>query len=235
MGQDAQLNPAGGPSANDAGVPMASDPGVRPSETSAPTWLPTGLAMLGFTIIAWTMLRGAKRRGMGARQQVEVSPRERLAQLRQNAERERTQDYASDAVELTQRLAAQLDAKAALLEELIAQADERLELLGGVMGDDGRAPGATAGNLGRSGLGAGAGDDQTTSAGVGVTDGRGRGEPMTEGFRRSLDEAFASERPDAMRREVFRLADAGLGAEEIALQTQQPIGQVRLMLALRSA
>lgn len=212
--------------------------GISPAK-APPAWLPTGMAVLGFAIIAWTMLRGAKRRGRSVRGQMEVSPRERLERLRESAERERVQDYASDAVELTQRLAAQLDAKAALLEELIARADERLSRLGDPTGSgtaartDGPGWGPLAsrddGSVAPRGFGIEPGGTNTWG------DGRTRDPGRVHENRRGFEDAFESERPDAMRREVFRLADAGLGADEIAQRTQQPIGQVRLILALRSA
>jgi hypothetical protein len=41
--------------------------------------------------------------------------------------------------------------------------------------------------------------------------------------------------PDPRPRRVYELADAGLGAVEIARQTGQPVGEVELILSLRSA
>lgn len=171
--------------------------------TDVPSVLPTALALLGFVAIAWTMLRAARRKGASARA-APADPRERLDLIRETAKKRSSETYQAEAMELTRRLAAQLDAKARALEELIAEADERLARLESTSD---RPLATLAGRVGGA-------DDKPAGPRDDPHDGSGG---------------------DAMRREVFRLADEGLDSVEIAQKLQQPIGQVRLILALRRA
>ncbi len=172
---------------------LATDQGSGDSPSSV---LPTALAIVGFVAIGWTMLRSARRRGRSRRSSESEDPRERISRLRESAQKRSSETYQAEAAELTRHLAAQLDAKGEALEQLIAQADERLARLDAALGDRGIDA---------------AGQNDTSPQIVSADDG------------------------DVTRREVFRLADDGLDPLEIAQKLRQPIGQVRLMLALRRA
>ncbi|MCB9844818.1 MAG: hypothetical protein H6811_02365 [Phycisphaeraceae bacterium] len=93
------------------------------------TWLPTALALVGFVAIIWTLLRSFrrnKRRGT----ELKVPPRERIERIRTEASgREGLDSLMADALELSQRLAAQLDTKAEYLEQLLARADQAIARL----------------------------------------------------------------------------------------------------------
>ncbi len=179
---------------------------------SAPPWMPTALALFGFTAIIWTLVRAARKRG-GSRGSAPpaLSPRERLEKIQRMTRRDSIQRYEADAQELTQRLAAQLDAKAAMLEELLARADARIAQLERLYQETSSPPlrvhePAPPGHIS---TGAGGGMDSPVQT---------------------------SEEPlDASQREIFRLADEGLDPSQIAHRLGQPIGQVRLILALRRA
>ena len=182
-------------------------PSPPPTPTQqAPSWMPTALALFGFAAIVWTMIRAARRRG-GSRTSDggALSPRERLEKIQKMARRNSIERYEADAQELTQRLAAQLDAKAAMLEELLAQADARIAQLTRL-------------------------EQESPSLRV--------SEPShgTHDTPRSLHHPEQGGEPvDASHREVFRLADEGLDPSQIAQRLGQPIGQIRLILALRRA
>jgi len=168
--------------------------------------MPTALALFGFAAILWTMIRAARRRG-GARSSTvpTLSPRERLEKIQTMTRRDTVQRYEADAQELTQRLAAQLDAKAAMLEELLAQADARIAQLTRL---EQEAPNLRVSDPPR----------------------------VAHDTPRSLHHPDQGDEPlDASHREVFRLADEGLDPSQIAQRLGQPIGQIRLILALRRA
>lgn len=113
-------------------------------------------------------------------------------------------ELGSDIEELAERLAAQLDAKAAKIEKLIAEADLRLAAL-----ERAGAPLA-----------------EPTPARMSEP----RAEPRPARFvaARDLD-------PDPVSREIFRLADDGRSPAEIAKATNEQIGKIQLILALRGS
>ncbi len=171
----------------EAGIQPNGTPEKQPSSV-----LPTALALIGFVVIGWTMMRAARKKGRSRRSSDQgEDPRERLNRIRESAQKRSAEAYEAEATELTRTLAAQLDAKAQALEELIARADERLARLQGVSG-----------------------------------------EVLPS---KDLQQPASFDGGDATRRDVFRLADEGLDPLEIAQKLQQPVGQVRLMLALRRA
>jgi len=100
-------------------------------------------------------------------------------------------DLASDMQELSDRLAADLDARAARLERLIAAADSRLVEL--KLQHQGRRTPAP--------------------------------EPATAQATAPMPQEFT---------DVYKLADRGLSALEIAKRTGRPTGQVQLILNLRT-
>lgn len=174
---------------------LAGDQGSSDSPSSV---LPTALAIVGFVAIGWTMLRSAKKRARARRTSESEDPRERISRLRESAQKRSSDTYQAEAAELTRHLSAQLDAKCEALEQLIAQADERLARLDAALGDQ-------------------------------------RSEAKGSGKVDASPQIASADDGDVTRREVFRLADDGLDPLEIAQKLRQPIGQVRLMLALRRA
>ena len=176
--------------------PPAGGPEGEEAESAPSTILPTALALMGFVIIGWTMIRAARRKGRSRAASEGADPRERIRQLRETAEKQSSLKYQAEATELTRVLSAQLDSKAQAMEQLIAAADDRLASLRTATGDvDAHEPASTAANS----------------------------------FVQSTSDA------DPMRMDIFRLADEGLDPLEIAQKLEQPIGQVRLILALRRA
>ncbi|MCW5755295.1 MAG: hypothetical protein KIT24_11365 [Phycisphaeraceae bacterium] len=92
--------------------------------TSLPSWVPLGIAMFGFVVLMHTLIR-SMRRSRARTSDMSRPPKERLSELRQEAlkRRDPVESLMADATELCQRLASQLDAKAARLEQLIARAE----------------------------------------------------------------------------------------------------------------
>lgn len=181
-------------------------------------------------------------------------PKERLQAVRERAVsgREPLESLMADAEALTRRCASVLDMKAARLEALIADADERLAQLEragrvGASREDVDLPGDAAGR--ETGHGA-------------VPSGRRRPDPSALGRARLAQ--LAAERPeservvdaaarepervpaektghaghgltDATRAVIWRLADEGVAAVDIAQRTGQPVGSVELVLNLRKS
>ncbi len=172
-----------------------------------PSWLPGGLAAAGIAILVMTLMRAARRRAARRRDAAPLAPPERLASLRSDAEqRDQLTNLMVDVEELTRRFAAQLDNKAARLEILLAEANETIQRLETAMRN-----GAPAGGRGRS------------TPIPGPDPQRSRSDPA------DLDGAA-----DPITREVYRLADEGCSAMEIARRLEQHTGKVELILALRN-
>lgn len=95
----------------------------------AAQWLSLAMMVVGLTALMWTLRRQLKRRA-AARHAGEASPAERLEAIRREVQQRQAVDGESaQSLEFAQRLAAQLDGKAARLERLIADADDRLRRL----------------------------------------------------------------------------------------------------------
>lgn len=92
-------------------------------------WLSLGAMVFGMATLMWTLRRQLKRRALAAAETL-PTPAERLESIRQRAEaRDEIETRVVEALEISQRLAAELDNKAARLERLIADADERIRRL----------------------------------------------------------------------------------------------------------
>ncbi|MCW5776890.1 MAG: hypothetical protein KIS87_10665 [Phycisphaeraceae bacterium] len=91
--------------------------------------LPGLLIAAGLMIILFIAMRKVQQR-IAARAQQEMSPRERIEAIRtQAAERDSAEAVMADMHDLARELAAQLEARAAKLEKLLRDADERLARL----------------------------------------------------------------------------------------------------------
>lgn len=107
-----------------------SDPGS--AEGDGPdfgSWLSPALMILGVSLATWMMVRMLIRR----RKRISITdgpPHERLEAIRVQArKREQLHAFGADVHELVQRLATQLDNKAARMEQLLRDADERIRKL----------------------------------------------------------------------------------------------------------
>lgn len=140
----------GAPAVDASGRPLGSDAG---GAQTSPKWVPLGLAVFGFVVLFFTVIRSLRRNARRRSNNPTPPPRQRIETIRSDAaDRALVEGYQSDAVELTQRLAAQLDNKAERLEQLIARAEraiaqlERAEQAGPrLVGSD--QPGAPAESL----------------------------------------------------------------------------------------
>lgn len=170
------------------------------------------LLVSGVVIIAVMLVRATRGR-IARRNATEVTPRERIAEIKRGPSRAREEadDVAAELVEIATRLCAQIDARAERLERLIRHADERLDLLEG---------GATPSGEDR---------DPVVAALPRETNGE---ETAPERPRGARD---AGEPPlrDPLAIEICRLADEGLSPVEIAQQLDEHVGKVDLILALR--
>ena len=106
-----------------------AEPGVATEQPGAAgSMLPAVLMVAGILLLVIILL--SKQRGRGRRVSDDKTPTERLADLREAAASRDSLDAVKvDVEELAHRLAAQLDNKAARLEKLIADADDRLSRL----------------------------------------------------------------------------------------------------------
>lgn len=170
----------------------------------APLLMVVGVVLLGFILVGSV-------RGKIARRQAETpSPREHIAQLKARAGGQENV-YAANAelLDTAQRLAGQLDAKAERLEQLMAEAEQRVAALRGVLEE------ADASLLGPSTGGA-------LPRAV-------AGEPLG----RIGPSSAAAVPADPLTTTVYELADAGHDPVRIAQQLDEQVGKVELILALR--
>ena len=114
------------------GTQTASPTGPGPGSVEEPdfgAWLPSALMVLGVSLATWMMVRMLIRR----RKRLPLTPgtpHERLEAIREQArKRAQLQAFGAEVHELVERLAAQLDNKAARMELLLQDADERIRKL----------------------------------------------------------------------------------------------------------
>lgn len=126
--------------------------------------------------------------------------------------------------EMARQMTGQLDTRAAKLEALLREADEKVVMLRS-LGAGGGASGASGGGAGHAGAGAGGGlvhQPVLLEAKLLHNDAVSM---------RAAEDAVAA--VDPRHAEVYDLADEGQSAQDIARQTGRPRGEVELILALR--
>jgi hypothetical protein len=202
----------------------ASGPGTQappPAQGLGTILTLAGVALLTIWAIASLRRRLAGRSTESPAERV----RSRLDAARSRQDQQRTiESYASDAEELTRRLAAHLDNKAARIEALLAEASQATDRLQALLE---RSQSARA-------------SDQAAAARPPSV-----GEVRTDHADRSLwrrrdidaEDVADTRRPpaDPVTRRVYELADDGLPPVEIARELDEHVGKVELILALRSA
>jgi len=160
-------------------------------------WIVLGIALIGLGLV---FLRPK----MKKKDPMEESPKLSLAQQR-SVERQMS-NLLIELAEMSRQITAQLDTRAAKLEALIKEADEKAAELKSLMTKQGQSPEATTPPPSRSRL----------------------VEPD--------DEAAAPlhfEPPDPRYEQVYMLADQGRSPVEIARKLDRPSGEIELILALR--
>jgi hypothetical protein len=184
--------------------------------------LSSGLVAMGVMILVWFLLRMQWRR----QGRTERTPLEHLTEGREAARStgsrwapgaspptrasRRDEEAGAELVQLARRILAQIEARSAQLEALIADADDRIAELRRLEGGAGQRVPAARG-------------EQPAVEARRATGGENGSSPAAQG------------RPaeDSMTREVYELADRGLPPVEIARELDQHLGAVELILALR--
>jgi len=179
----------------------------------------TQIALLAMAVAVLTLLMLTTRRRFVDRQSSSgESVRERYARLGQR--RDAVRDVESvmlDLDRLARDVHGRLDLRMAKLDAIIADADRRIAELRRL---------ATSANEQDSADGAAA--DSSPSTADHPTDRR-------SGSRRGGASVATAPTPDAAHLRVHRLADEGRSASAIAAEIDRPIGEVELILNLRSA
>ncbi|TVQ31122.1 MAG: hypothetical protein EA376_11100 [Phycisphaeraceae bacterium] len=169
-------------------------------------FLPDLLLGGGVLLLCVWALTSLRKKMVDRAQRSQRTPGERIESVRRRAtSNAHIESVMADAEELTRRLAAHLDNKAARLEKLIAEADDRLARLEEASGPSG----AARPNPRRRSINGGAHE---------------------EGHRATT---LLHEGADPLTRRVHELADEGLGTVEIAQRLEEQVGKVELILALR--
>ncbi|MFT5422513.1 MAG: hypothetical protein ACI89L_000270 [Phycisphaerales bacterium] len=216
---------------------------VPPQNILASLLLVAGLALACFILLRRLYRRpGAKtpEAGLSSRERIEaVRDRAQTTQGAASIGRQGLDRCMSDAEELTRRLAATLDNKAARIEVLISDAEDAI----GRLEDANQRASGGAGPRGLIGAGDGPRLIGRQRMDPGVLD-RARLNQLTREQNGGEADPVVAENSGpgtAEDREpgadltcrVYELADAGNEAAQIARELDQPIGQVELMLNLR--
>lgn len=175
---------------------------------------PKNLLLVGgvMLLVAWSLMRLRSKRKHGRPM---ATPQELIERNRQaRGMQGQLEELMIEVEALARRFGVQMDAKARRLENLLSQADERIEELRELQG---QPPRETA-------------------------DPPGTSEPAVE----SADVTSTSEQPtprsqapaqpiveDPLADSVYKLADTGMDAHAIAMQLNEHVGKVELILALR--
>lgn len=150
-------------------------------------------------------------------------------------ERRAQQDMENVLVELSKmsrELSAQLDTRAAKLDALIGDADERIARLETLLRQAPARPEFARAELGRSDFAPGAAESLMRLVNSPASDGGDKyASPAAIG--RPADDMAPSPSLDAEHAEIYRLADEGRNVSQIAGELSRPSGEVELILALR--
>ncbi len=195
----------------------------NPDEITGSSML-AGLLMAGGILIIIFILMSRLRRNQRTNQASSMTTREQVAAIRARAgERNNIDAFKADVHDFTRQMAALLDTKAERLEQLIADADERLERLERAQRiHDAPAPPT---------------DEDQSSPLNDAAERRPDPSPFppraAPPARRAFPDLETPVSVDPLHDRVYRLADSGLDPVAIARETGQPTGQVELILALR--
>mgnify|MGYP000240558463 CR=1 FL=1 len=142
------------------------------------------------------------------------------------ASRNRIEQLMADAEELTRRLAAHMDNKAAHLEALLTQTEARIAELESLLAHASKSPSSDSHTPGTAAPGTGyAGHAGHTAV-----------QPHAQHAQTGSDAQLLADREPALdpfHRRVYVLADQGQSSIDIARQLDRPTGQIELVLALR--
>jgi hypothetical protein len=213
----------------DAGLPI----------TTLGFWGPTAttMAVIGGGIIIWCVLSLYRQRhgplapAPGAKPSSPKAPAPPSALDRTRQDRALQRDLTEVAAEIEQlakRLGAQLDSQAARLEALIRQADARIARLQQLPPEV--APPSAATNPPGIFTALNASREKVAQTAGSL---RGATNPAPPRLP-SSDSGAALIPDDPLARQVYQLADAGLGPPDIAKKVGEHVGKVELILALRS-
>ena len=188
--------------------PAARDP--------ATTWLVIAVAILGIVYVTFVRPLRQKKKERDPLQRKATGGGAALARQR-SVEREMS-NLLVELSEMARQMTAQLDTRAAKLELLLKEADEKILLLK-----------RTGINRGKNSAAAGSDSDPdaATAAGAAL-------EGVIMEARAPLHAAMRETQLDPRHAQVYDLADEGHSPQEIARELERPSGEIELILALRS-
>lgn len=180
-----------------------------PSSTPATTWAILAVGVLAAVYIAFVRpMRNKKKDPL-------EKPASEPGLARQRAAERDASNFLVEFAEMARQMTGQLDTRAAKLEALLREADERIAELRALV--EGRS---VTGGGGRVLVEA----KVREAAAVALTEAVAVGRLAFDDVARGIDPRHA---------EVYELADGGQSAQDIARQTGRPSGEVELILALR--
>jgi DNA-binding NarL/FixJ family response regulator len=186
-----------------ADIPTVSTAGAgTPSSYSGMDWLV--LAMVTLAITYLLLRNSAKKKQRDPLDGGGIAGRMSLAQ--QRATERQMESLLVELSEMSRQISSQLDTRAAKLEALIREADEKIEQLQNARPDHGPTPSVQR-----------------------------RQPPMAEEEEeRPPMRLVVPEAVDPRHAEVYRLADQGQTPQQIAQRLGRPSGEIELILALRA-
>ncbi|UYV13807.1 MAG: hypothetical protein NCW75_05855 [Phycisphaera sp.] len=189
------------PSDADAGT------GGRSAAQQTASWV---LIAAAIVLLTWVMMR------LQWRRQRRSPDEEPVAEMRETlVDRQADMERAAEVGEIVRDLASRLETRAARLEALLDQADERIEKLEARL-----AAGAVSGSVAAS-------DRPTPTMQLSQN---GAGDPWTDDQDAPTTPANGH---DPLHQEVYELADGGRTPLDIARRLDQQVGTIELILALR--
>lgn len=181
--------------------------GGRSAAQQTASWV---LIIAAIVLLTWVMMRLQWRR---QRRSPEDEP---VAEMRETlVDRQADMERAAEVGQIVRDLAARLETRAARLEALLDQADERIEKLEARL-----AAGAVSGSVAAS---------EQPAMGVRASQSEAA-DPWSDDHETS---AMPRGSDDPLHQEVYELADGGQSPLDIARRLDQQVGTIELILALR--
>jgi hypothetical protein len=187
--------------------------------------------LVGMAAISFVLFKPRRRFGGAAKSHDPLEKPSNFGSLAQQRSVERQmQNLLVELSEMARQITGQLDTRAAKLETLIKDADERLAALrrasaaAPASASDQRAPDFRVGAQQSFTF---ASPSQSIASSENVPT------PPVTGPRLTLTYSQADDGPDPRHAEIYRLADQGRGPKEIAATLGRPSGEIELILALR--
>lgn len=199
--------------------PNGDQPPAESREVLSREFMSGTLISAGILLATMVLLRNARKHSKRRAAEPDLTPAERLTEIRSTAAREGAHELqAARAAEVARHYATLIDNKIEHLEQVIQEAEDKIDQLERATQNTGILP-----------------PELMAAPEPSPAETAEPEPPIVQTPKPAVQEPPRTKSADPLNAKVFELADQGLSAVEIARQTGTHTGKIELILALRDA